>query len=86
MRNYAVDSILIRHEAGRGYRLLVVEAVQEGPRQPGVMLRHEDGHREFRPIRTDIPIERALFGYAVLTDDDLTRGFVEMNGARVLVD
>lgn len=72
-RNYSVGSALVRWEAlAERYALLFVESIQERPRQSqsGLMLRHEQGHREYHPCNTSIPIERALFGYQVLSEEE----------------
>lgn len=88
MRNYEVGSVLVRHELGKGYALLEVEKVTPAlgslAGNLSVLLRHEDGHRECLGVKDGVPIERALFGYRVVTGEELAAGFVEVRkGERV---
>lgn len=89
MRNYEVGSILMRHEASRGYVLLEVEkitlrcALLNG--NASILVRHEDGHREALSARGDVALERALFGYHVVTGEELAQGFAETPRGKVLI-
>ena len=71
MCNFAVGTVLVRttHEPLTERRVIDLLRVEVTTRR-GALLRHEDGHAEFRDLRSDLPIERQLFGYRVASADE----------------
>jgi hypothetical protein len=50
----------------RFYDMLIVEKFI----RDGAVFMHEDGHREFRIVTRDLPIETQVFGWRVATPDE----------------